>query len=180
MIDLKLLQTFCSTDDMRLGLQSPLTINGYTYATDGRIIIKVPAIDGVPETTKEILIARICAEFSGVKNTGRFLPVPPPDGNCSTCLGLKKIACVFCDCCGWKIDLATDIPCLDCEGSGKGYNDKQVPFEDHELNPIYLRKLLTLPNCKIASNLDSNNPVSIMFDGGQGLLMPMLKSRNVD
>ena len=46
------LQPFCSTDEARPYLHKPWTRDGYTYATDGRIMIKVPALLEVPKNPK--------------------------------------------------------------------------------------------------------------------------------
>lgn len=75
MIDLKLLQTFCSTDLTRPNLQQPFTINGDTYATDGRIVIKVPAVEGVQAATKWHPVEQLLIFFlktSKIQATGRL------------------------------------------------------------------------------------------------------------
>ena len=41
------LQAFCSTDPMRPDLTKPFARAGFTWATDGRVLVRVATIDGL-------------------------------------------------------------------------------------------------------------------------------------
>lgn len=45
------LKRFCSTDDSRISIQAPWTHDGYTWATNGHILVRVPEMVDVPENT---------------------------------------------------------------------------------------------------------------------------------
>lgn len=120
------LKKFCSEDETRPGLWNPFQANGYTYATDGRIMIKTPLIEGtrnIPEALKfEILDANIPKEEGiPVEYPKSWESFTPEIEKCHTCKGTGAIktcrTCdgegeITCDHCGHE------DTCEDCRGKG--------------------------------------------------------------
>ena len=72
------LQKFCGRETSRAYLMKPFTHGAYSWATDGHIIIRVPRIDGVAETSGPPIddaLATVMATKSGPLNT----PLPSYD-----------------------------------------------------------------------------------------------------
>jgi hypothetical protein len=104
------LQPFCGTDPTRFHLHSPFPVNGHTYATDGRILIRVPLITGTPDIEGH------------PKNPGKVIPenlegyipaelppgwqdIPQKTTPCERCAATGKLT-------------YTVSECKDCQGTG--------------------------------------------------------------
>ena len=176
----------------------PWSLGEFSYASDGRILVRVTRLDDVPENDK----APPVADY--FKRDFALCVNPPPDlpfivwDECSDCGGKGTIPanspCKTCDGDGYRTcDLGHDHDCDDCKGrgtvadpkgpaitceecDGKGRWEKGVclaPVDGFGLNSIYVRKIVThLTGVRFAS-MDQDNPVPFIFDGGCGVLMPM-------
>jgi hypothetical protein len=110
------LQKFCSTNETRPTLHHPFNKQGFTYATDARIMVKVPLIEGtldVPGSpSMEVLDANIPKEEGiPVEYPPAWESFEPDIAVCSTCKGTGAIR-----------------ECRACEGSG----ETTCPHCDHE------------------------------------------------
>lgn len=123
------LPKFCADDEsLRLDLQSPFSAGEYTYASNGRILIRVPRREGVKDGGPNL--SKILPDLEVALATRSFAPVPayevvpgktwPPE-TCRDCKGSGKIkscrkcggeGAVECGSCG------QDADCGDCEGAG--------------------------------------------------------------
>ena len=182
----KLLLKFCDTDDVRLKL--PFSMGDYTYATDGRILIKVPRMSEYPENP---LAPNPDVEHE--KNPAKWYPVKgikmPKKTDCRFCRGQgKNFVCpechgetmvrisndyseyiMECKCCGsgGKIGF-----CEECDGTGENLQQHSMNFHGITFNQRYLALLSKLPNCEIG--LISKTAVTpFRFDGRSGIIMPM-------
>lgn len=87
MIDLK---PFCGTDETRPYLLKPFSFEDRTYATDGRIMVRVPRMADVPEITKHADWNKPMEGIDTVTLSPLSLTLPPkpPHGEeCSACDG---------------------------------------------------------------------------------------------
>ena len=121
----EILQSFCSTNDMRLPLQKPNLLEGFIYATDGHILIRVPAIQAegtvennpdYPNAEKVIqgIIDNCYIEFDFSKKFDcEFEPLYEKvlkKEECEQCDGDGNCTC---DECG------TQHECGECDGTGE-------------------------------------------------------------
>src|SRR6266852_1217892 len=111
------LKSFCETDPdtSRKWLLKPLSSKDWSYATDGRIIVRVPRCPDVPEDEEAGKKCDLLFEKASPKPS--FAPAPkielPPamqDEECASCDGRGHIH--DCPTCGCK--------CPDCNGTGWG------------------------------------------------------------
>ncbi|MDE2107035.1 MAG: hypothetical protein KGL39_58045 [Patescibacteria group bacterium] len=199
MIDL---QPFCSRDSSRPGILKPFSLGHYTYATDGRMLIRVARRDDVPTNPDAPRnVDSLYPDPSPSPRDYSPLPLPLPvapveykncadcDGqghfkNCPECHGLGLIECDKClnkeDChrCRGKGVLYTnDVnapTCTNCDGSGKVAQQRTLQLGNKVFNVMFLEKLAILPGITIAADHgDEFSPMMFSFDGGCGLLMPM-------
>ncbi len=98
------IKVFCAIDDARWNLLHPWTRDGYTWATNGHIIVRVPAMDDVPENNDAPDAGRLMAK---APDDLPYFPVPectmPAPISCSWCDGTgrdpndKRCRCDECD-----------------------------------------------------------------------------------
>jgi hypothetical protein len=164
------LQSFCSPS--RPDANAPFTIGEFTYATDGLIALRVPAVssarDGGP--------ALIAKAFEDVDDL-EFVSVPvvnlPPAGlslavRCDECIGTGKVHdCPDCQC-----------KCETCNGestvSVDADQNTSVEFRGLNYGVAIFRRVLPLPGLQWERFLRHDTPTRFSFDGGVGLLMPLI------
>jgi len=166
MIDL---EPFCGKEGTCSYLHHPFSRDEFTFATDGRICVRVPRIAGIPERD---LINPIklpwdqAAEFSPLPE----LKLPPQTTDIAPCdcYEGKIHECPNCEC-----------ECESCDGSGdikvNSDDDKSIDILALPFGLRYVRLVTTLPNVQIAKIAlrDSLTGIRFKFDGGDGLLMPL-------
>lgn len=170
MITLELLQKFCSGDESRKAIMSPFSQDAWTYATDGRLMLRVPRFAEAPE--REDAPKNIDKHiFSNNPISNLWQPIPdlPPlltEEPCRHCKGSGECECK----CGNIHD------CEHCEGSGTvPLAAQRIQIGVNYVSHVYLWKLKELPDVQVCpSAKDNNSPIGIRFDGGgEGLLMGM-------
>ena len=140
---LELLKKFVSQDDPRKYMRSPFTRGEWTYATNGHIAVRVPKIDGV-EILPEKHIPNLDGLFqSAGDNDFIALPWMPP---------LEE--------------------CLLCGGTGAKRNAPAKVGGSH-FDLFYLHLINGLPGAKFSPGARQLDMARFVFDGGEGILMPM-------
>ena len=172
MITLEQLKPFCSTDDERIVINEPASHGAFTWATDGRILVRVPRMAEVPEV----------AEFPPVKPTwdatfdpsADFQPLPPlPDDP------VPEVPCEECEGDGWRVCLecGTEHSCGKCRGAGIIEDRRWTLVGGHPFKVKYLHRIAALPDPRLAVTpmMDRGKVTgaraSFIFDGGHGVLM---------
>lgn len=167
MIDL---QPFCMKGKGKFDLAAPFVLGGVRYASDGRILVGVPApgelnAEGMFPQDVSDKIARPAAEL--------LLPwpaieVPPPqEVDCSLCSGMGS--CPTCE-----------QDCPDCHGTGKEMSDVgevELGPQTHVANK-YFRLVAALPGEKKWHQPEPLKAIYFCFDGGEGALIPMKVNGN--
>lgn len=196
MIDDKTLRTFCERDG-RKELESPFNIGDHTYATNGHFAVRV-AIR--PEyKTAEIKIQHMFPHANIPADKYIDLPAvvsPEEQIICTDCKGSgEDIECTDCDGTGevsWMspggYNYEEDCqmcrsrgvikgPCEKCGATGKTAKDKQIDVGSKLLSGRMLAIIAgTLKNVKIAPDaVPDLSPVPFIFDGGEGIIMPLRK-----
>jgi len=208
-MNLDLLKTFCGTDETRPSLMEPFSDDRYTYATDGRIIVRVPRIESITGHEKHPQYA--CDLFP---DESHYLPVEYPQGlesfvaepvDCECCGGTgKQSKCRDCDGDGNKEcpECGTVHKCESCRGTGLIIGNRaigdEVDCEDCEgIGKIEKRFIVSLNRgavfvdlkyIKLANTLpglwlkyDGNqSPLYFTFAGGDGVMMPLVSQSETD
>ena len=158
-----LLYQFCEFRDRRRYLNVPNTIGEFTYATDGRILIRVPALPDIgqhsslPKSMREgfekVLV--VATDY-----TPLLLPPAPEFTNCIWCDGSG-------DCEDESIEL-----CSSCDGTGL-QNERPVSLGVSCVDWRYLALIDCLPNAEVAMPVAVDVGIAFRFEGGLGTLMPL-------
>lgn len=202
-MNIELLRAFCSTDETRPALQRPFNLGEYSYATDGRILIRVARLEEVPPREGESPVGNpdavipeghgyepaICPpkweEFKEVRSTCKRCDGTGKSNTCPDCDGEGEIECPEClheheceRCHGQGIikakDPATGDPCENCDGTGYNEDDFVVALNGG-------MTFVNLKYLRLAHRLpnlkmsfrDRLSTIRLEFDGGVGALMPM-------
>lgn len=119
-IDLK---KFCENDQCRPYLNNPFSIGDFTYASDGRIAVRTPRLEGVGEVDgAPDTIIKVFTENLTAFDQAKPVPKPPQVANlpCKACRRTGKVT--PCETCGGEgyqeCDLGHDHDCEDCDGNG--------------------------------------------------------------
>ena len=189
------LEKFCDPLEGRDITKSPFNYGGYTWATNGRIMVRVPLIAGARDADYK---AAADMFGDGMVGTGIALPtIPPPvlepclecggkgfyqERKCPNCHGEGEIECATCghesDCdrcksTGYIPDLtAPKEPCEDCGGTGQKETLVSSEVGITHFRNRYLRLIADLPGFEFQAHaLDM--PGRFRWDGGEGMLMPV-------
>ena len=169
---------FCSTDETRPSLRQPYTRGGYTYATDGRMAIRVPAIEGIPDVERapdcDSMVFRVFQQ-----SDAPWLPIPTslpeiPDGpECRECNGRAEVRWKYRDGFGETHERSFECPVCDGEGVTEP-GPVPMQWEGLTLDARRVAKLAALPGpVEFQAPSDPHEPVRVRFNGGIGLFMPM-------
>lgn len=179
-IDLK---PFCytGTSIAYISFQNPWTRDGFTYATDGRILLRLPARPDVPDNPHAPDINQFPFDHANL-DPSLWLPIPTP---------LPQPRSVTCKFCGGKGLIVINRggnndgdTCPECDGGGSWQQPNGVPFGHQTVSEIYLALILKeLPSPFLAPNaveIGSAIPLKFGRHGappeGVGYLMPMRAS----
>jgi hypothetical protein len=164
MIDL---QQFCG--EMK-AISAPWSEGDYSFATNGYALIRVPRRSDIAENEKAppIMGQNIGSEFG--KEPAAWLGIPefppPADEECAECGGDGEVRP------STPYNTYDEQECLSCGGRGKSGGINPVQIGGVYFSDRLLAKLLTLPNVKVGV-FGPTNTARIMFDGGDGLIMPI-------
>jgi hypothetical protein len=164
---------FCGREETRPYLHTPFNHDGYTYATNGQILIRVAKRDGMGDRPSELrsfdgLIASL--QLRWFDPDASFAPIPEfvlvkrPAKKCEICYGSGTCTC---ECCDHEHD------CGRCDGSGTAIDERNIArFPEQDINLAYIELIRALPGVEIAFGKD-NEPAVFRFEGGVGCIMPM-------
>jgi hypothetical protein len=163
------LQKYCGSDKFRSYLNRPFSTDDFTYATDGRIMVRVDRLPFDPPSTTFAWDA----PFKGM-DTALFGPLPhktiapfplPTEEDCPSCDGRGvEHDCPDCSC-----------DCEDCDGVGLINAEPEISttVRGGTFNLKYVALMLELPNVLVQTNrTDMEGPLLFKFDGGIGAIMP--------
>lgn len=191
-----ILKMFCSRDECRVNINTPFNHNGFTYATNGVILVRVPLIkkyqrDMYPDKVEKCL-------FGGLLHDDDFVCLPDitqavnfhrcdncegkgRDYKCTDCNGRKYVILESnsgieyefeCKMCYGKGYIPGE--CEECSGFGVLPEKRHVMVGSKLLGCINLYILGKLPGCKIATEKPEGlQPIPFIFDGGDGIIMPL-------
>lgn len=170
-----ILRSFCASDARRPLTCRPWSVGAFSYATNGRIIVRVPRLDDVPppDDAKIEKTAKQIDEWLAKLDDTPRVAVPRidiPKGRswtCDKCDGRGfEHNCPGCSC-----------ECTDCE-AGTCHQPVMVAWRGTHVSPDVWRLIAALPGSQIASSPPLSliyDHVSFAFDGGVGIVMSMRK-----
>jgi hypothetical protein len=140
-------------------LLKPWSRDGYTFATDGRIAVRLPEVEGIPDNPKAPDVMKIWP-----KEPDEYIDLPdiPP---------------VTVDPCPWCCDYEKHEVCEECGGTGFMEKAVSVRVGPTLYSNIYLDMIKDLPGLKFGPHVAEKGgtrppPAIFKFVGGEGLLMP--------
>jgi len=170
--------------------------DGYVYASDGRIIVKVPAADyPAATTTSKVSAAEVVARFWPDKpytlepmpaiaaNTMQKCPDCEGHGTtyvqCTDCDGTGTCMCDNCGnehecktCNGKGFVYSSTEQCTHCTGTGKRLLPVDQLVCDTLIACKHVQQITTLPNVQVTKG--KHNSLFFEFDGGCGLVTGLI------
>lgn len=190
------LQKFCGNHGIHTWINQPFSDGAYSYATDGKLLIRVPRIDEVPvgiSFTQRVYTAFTFADKQPPpvwQNIPAFILVYNACPNCHgkgyfrLCRYCKGEGCSRCDDGLYAVKKSEKLrpqeiidACDECAGAGSVKDPGDIRMVNMtggitRISAILLDMIKDLPNVQIAP-YDSDQAFRFKFDGGDGLLMPM-------
>lgn len=166
------LELFTGKNDPRRWMRKPFTIGRWTYATDGKILIRVPLRADVPYNpdATEAVTKIVRKPQSELQPLPHFLPVNLKNRWGKKCKACDWMGGKLCDACGHF------ETCKDCQGfayTGNVPGSSPVEVGNTAIGTLYLSLIDTLPNPRIGLLGNPLAAIYIEFDGGDGAVMPM-------
>jgi hypothetical protein len=147
----------------------PWTVGQYTYQTDGRIIVRVPAKPEYGPMDKTDAIAAWIDKWLADGAGDVMVPVPTvmlPDQNVTRCED--------CDGRGFEHDCRDcSCECSACDGDGEITLRIGVKFGEVVIFWKYWRQIAALPNARLSCVENANGHLAFAFDGGAGITSRM-------
>lgn len=160
------LQPFCSTENSLEYLRRPWSKEGFTYATNGHVLIRVPRLSDVPENDKAPNTDKIFAGTADQTATQKIPTAKIPKG--------RTFECVSCEGRGTEHDCPDcTCECEECGGVGRSEEQISAGILGAIYSAKYIRQLLTFPGLRFSSSPPVDGPARFVFDGGEGAIMPM-------
>lgn len=164
------LTPFLSTDETRHVIMAPFPHGKHTYATDGRIMIRCPRIEGIEEVKGAPDPTKVWKPFDAKAD---FKPLPPlsdpvdeTSAECFPCDGTGEVVCPHCK---WGHE------CENCDGTGQSQkkDDRWMTVDGGTFAIRYLIRIAALPGARFATAAGVPDSIGIFTcdDGGEGILM---------
>lgn len=171
------LANFCSRDPHRTNLHQPWTREGYAWATNGVVLLRVPEradVEDRPDIPSYVHLRESLNRTCTYRSWKFLLPAPLAARKimCETCRGRgTEHNCPDCECeCGW------------CDGRGHFMltpEDQEshisVSYAGVDYALAYIRLIASLPDLEIEVAPPLNGATRFIFAGGDGLLMPLAR-----
>ena len=162
------LQQFCSTDLFRPYLARPFTRNGFTWATNGHVIVRVAERADALPIEEDVNTEKVLDGIDAVTFYKPSFKLPEgTDKNaavCESCEGRGHLHdCPNCEC-----------ECDECNATGRITPRYSTKIGSRFYSLEYMRMILSLPNIELSIVGDEEPKFSIMFfrfDGGVGAVM---------
>lgn len=177
------LSRFCDPDSSRFALQQPWRADGFIYASDGKVAIRIPD-DGRGLIEAEGRKPRISEIFEPYFSQVEEWQSLPDDVDCclvDSCIeGVQTQECSKCSGYGTReCDMGHEHQCGKCDGSGKQKEDCEeccVKLANRSLYRKFVCIFLPVPNLQwgvCPSRNAADDPIYFRGDGGfAGIAMP--------
>lgn len=159
MIDL---QQFCPRWAFREWMEKPFSRAGYTWATDGKLMVRVPLREDVPEHPQAAHVERVWpANWPTEWRQPLRRALPPAEHvQCDACNGRGvKHRCPSCKC-----------TCEVCQGTGDLEVMAAVVAGARAIQASYARLIVGLDWAEISPTAADDALLCFRFDGGEGII----------
>jgi hypothetical protein len=166
------LKRFASVDECRWVLTLPRRVGDVWAATDGRVLVEVPAGE-VEEAEVEIREGHFPEYGPGILEPAfepDLVPMSMPP------LPPRAVKMVRCFDCRGQGHFSNGMGCEECDGKGEWEDSSEwaVRTEGASLSAMYVEKVMALPNLRWFFPAKPGEPVRFTFgEAGRGLLMPL-------
>jgi hypothetical protein len=155
---------FCATEKGKsLDLTTPFTLDGWRYATDGYVCIRVPTSKrrpSAPEKTPDVLKLPWGALASPALRPWKATDAYRDFDECSSCEGEEYVACHA------------------CHGKREAWQVVRYRIDGRIVQRRFFGRVAGLPGVQLATHAILTDHVGFTFaDGGQGLVVPMLEDK---
>jgi len=162
------LQDFCSTDDCRESIMTPFVRDGWKYATDGRIMVRIktdePDDSGQPH--KRPNAAKLFEGFDVSKLEAFNLP---------ELKGVENQTCRYCSGNGVQTcSLGHDHDCDECDTTGLTEKWPEQDIGKARFSERFLVKIKNLPGLRFYPTT-AETPALFTFDNGEGILLACVR-----
>lgn len=161
------LMPFCGPSGTRYSMSEPWVRKGWVYATNGRVAIRCPVDDIVPDSPANTVAEPAAQLFDECLDVSKCAN-PWPDPACLQCGGFGVVN---------RARDGKEVPCLHCDGkkryAGEVLYKAYLMVGVHRISAEWEGLICNLPNVRWQSSVAAHRPLPFVFDGGQGLVMPM-------
>ena len=189
-----ILNQFCAKNHVREYMMRPLRCDGFIYATNGYVAIRVPDDTNLDADSHDQM-NNLPSIFNVDLDACELSPLPalPEFALCKDCCGTRVLyrkACSNCEGDGWFMRNNYDYDCQECDSKGKveggrveankvicdscggtGANSEQSILIGKSTYYVeFFSMLATLSNCMIKMPHSKNESLHFSFDGGVGIL----------
>jgi hypothetical protein len=159
------LQQFCPSWSYREWMEKPFSRDGHTWACDGKLLVRVPLRNDVPEHPRAADVMRIWpAQWPSVWRQPLRRELPAAEYvACDVCSGRGvKHKCPNCSC-----------TCCECNGKGEFETVRVVRVGERALPLRHARLIVGLDWVEISPPLLEELLLCFRFEGGEGVVSLM-------
>jgi hypothetical protein len=166
------LKKFCWRDkNSRPYLRGPWSRDGFTYATNGHVVVRIDRLGDVAENEKAPDCEKI---FAGIADQVELLPIPAFE--------IPKVESEDCEDCEGR-GMEHDCPdcgceCESCEGTGQAIEKFSVTLFGVIYDAGRIKLIQSLPGLLFSARPPEAKAARFIFEGGDGAIMPRVVARD--
>jgi hypothetical protein len=169
MIDL---QPFCPKWAYAEWMEKPFSRAGYTWATDGKLLVRVPLREDVPEHPMSAACERVWPQVWPEAWRQPLLRKLP---------GAEHVSCDVCDGRGYKHDCPRcTCTCRECNGDGQLEVMKAVMAGARAVSAANARLIIGLDWVEISPTVTGDHLLCFRFEGGEGIVSLLSLTHKLD
>jgi hypothetical protein len=168
------LKQFASPDESRIYIGSPFYADGFAYATDGHLAVRIPSEPFEAERWTDRNKETVLKAFA--REDGEWWTVTPPkespikEAECEECGGSGVKECHAC---------SHEDDCGDCGGTGTVTAEASTTIAGVIFDVATLGRVWKLPDFELSIHKgDALSPYRFRFKGGAGVVMPLRRQRD--
>lgn len=165
------LSAFCPSKPFAYRMKSPFSRGDYSWATDGRILVRVPRRPDIAENPDAPNVEKFWVDFPQAgwcRPVVRELPTPKKKV-CTACGGRgRKHECPECEC-----------TCEECDGLGLHDEKQAVTVGERAVQLHHARMIVGLDWLEIVPPAKTDHLLLFQFEDGQGIICLLFQSHGL-